>query len=138
MEENKRCPNCKKVLALDAFRHEKRKAQCKECRGSQICEHEKLRHRCKECKKSKHLEGTRCCPNCKNSLLPDAFRVVKNGQTWDNYGKGWHFDHKILFRYKESGYAPSLHEVGRRLHYTNTQPMWASENIAKGNRYVSE
>ena len=58
--------------------------------------------------------------------------------TWENYGKLWHIDHKKPQKYKEDGEPPSLEEVAQRLQYTNTQPMWASENMSKGNRHVSE
>ena len=50
----------------------------------------------------------------------------------ENYG-AWHIDHKIPLKYNK----PSLEEVVQRLHYTNTQPMWASENMSKGCRYIS-
>lgn len=59
------------------------------------------------------------------------------GMSWENYGK-WHIDHRIPIKYRKDGEAPPLEEVGRRLHYINTQPMWASENMSKSNRYVSE
>ena len=52
--------------------------------------------------------------------------------SWENYGKIWHIDHIIPISYKN----PSLDEVIQRLHYLNTQPLWASENISKGNRYI--
>ena len=52
--------------------------------------------------------------------------------SWENYGKG-HINHKIPLKYNK----PSLEEVVLRLHYTNTQPMWASENMSKGCRYIS-
>ena len=48
------------------------------------------------------------------------------GMSWENYGE-WHIDHKIPLKYNK----PSLEEVVQRLHYTNTQPMWASENMSK-------
>ena len=54
------------------------------------------------------------------------------GMSWENYGK-WHIDHRIPLKYNK----PSLEEVVKRLHYTNTHPMWASENISKGCRYIS-
>ena len=54
------------------------------------------------------------------------------GMSWENYGK-WHTDHKIPLKYKK----PSLEEVVQRLRYTNIQPMWASENMSKGCRYIS-
>ena len=55
------------------------------------------------------------------------------GITWDNYGEVWHIDHKIPLKYNN----PTLEEVCTRLHYSNTQPMPANENMSKGNRYIS-
>ncbi len=52
--------------------------------------------------------------------------------TWENYGKVWHVDHIIPLLYSE----PTMKEVEARLHYTNTQPMFAVENMSKGNRYI--
>ena len=60
----------------------------------------------------------------------------KESMSWDNYGN-WHIDHRVPLRYKLDEKTPTLEEVVQRLHYTNTQPLWAGENIAKGNRYVS-
>jgi len=56
--------------------------------------------------------------------------------TWENYGSEWHIDHIKPVKYLENGEAPAIEEVGKRLHWTNTQPLWANENIAKGNRFV--
>ena len=41
----------------------------------------------------------------------------------------------ITYPGKDGG-EPTLEEVAERLHWTNCQPMWASENIAKGNRFI--
>ena len=60
----------------------------------------------------------------------------KEGVSWDNYGD-WHIDNRVPLQYKLDGKTPTLEEVAQRLHYTNKQPLWASENIANGNRYVS-
>ena len=54
------------------------------------------------------------------------------GMSWKNYGE-WHIDHKIPLKYNK----PSLKEVAQRRHYTNTQLMWASENMSKSCRYIS-
>ena len=54
------------------------------------------------------------------------------GMLWENYGER-HIDHEIPLKYNK----PSLEEVVQRLHYTNTQPMWASENMSKDCRYIS-
>ena len=53
------------------------------------------------------------------------------GMSWENYGER-HIDHKTPLKYNKP-----LLEVVQRLHYTNTQPMWASENMSKGCRYIS-
>jgi len=55
----------------------------------------------------------------------------KPGMTWDNYGE-WHVDHIIplctITNLDDKEYVESL------LHYSNTQPMWAEDNISKGGR----
>ncbi len=51
------------------------------------------------------------------------------GMNWNNYGD-WHIDHIIPLKYD----SPSLDDIINRLHYSNTQPLWASDNIKKGNR----
>ena len=56
---------------------------------------------------------------------------LRDGMTWDNYGQ-WHIDHITPLKYG----APTLEDTIERLHYTNTQPLWASENCAKGNKYI--
>ena len=53
------------------------------------------------------------------------------GMTWDNMGE-WEIDHIIPIKYDN----PTEYEEIGRLHYSNTQPMWAAENHAKGNRFI--
>lgn len=60
----------------------------------------------------------------------------QDGMTWDNYGSGengdhkdcWHIDHIIPLsawdEYGEQNKSPN--------HYTNLQPLWATENLSKG------
>ena len=55
----------------------------------------------------------------------------KEGMTWENHGE-WHINHIIPIKYEN----PNLEDVITRLHWTNTQPLWADENMAKGNRFV--
>ncbi len=57
--------------------------------------------------------------------------IFLEGMTWDNYGQ-WHIDHIVPLLYE----SPSDEVYLQRLHYTNTQPMWAADNKSKGNRYV--
>tara|TARA_R100000008_G_scaffold27421_1_gene15201 strand:+ start:1050 stop:2237 length:1188 start_codon:yes stop_codon:yes gene_type:complete len=63
--------------------------------------------------------------------------LFKPGMSWDNYGSGengdhvgsWHIDHKIPIS-KFKGEHPN--------HYTNLQPLWAQENMSKGNKVLDK
>jgi predicted transcriptional regulator len=57
------------------------------------------------------------------------------GMSWDNYGK-WHIDHKIpisAFNYT----TPEDIDFKRCWALSNLQPMWAIENIKKGNKLTA-
>jgi len=56
----------------------------------------------------------------------------KEGMTWENHGQ-WHLDHK-----KPISWAKSEEEVYELNHYTNFQPLWASENLTKNNKWSDE
>lgn len=58
--------------------------------------------------------------------------LFQEGMSWKNYGK-WHLDHKTPI-----SWAKTEEEVYKLNHYTNFQPLWACDNISKGNRYKSE
>lgn len=77
----------------------------------------------------------------------DEFRrhielTFQPGMTWDNHGlhtvdgpRAWQVDHVIPIKYPgAAGGPPTIEEVGARLHWQNTQAMWAEDNMAKGNR----
>lgn len=50
-------------------------------------------------------------------------------QSWENYGKTWEIDHIIPLCS-----AKSEEELMTLFHYTNTRPLWSSENRSKGGR----
>jgi hypothetical protein len=50
----------------------------------------------------------------------------KKEMTWDNHGK-WHIDHIIPL-----ASANTEEELIKLFDYTNTQPLWAVENMRKG------
>jgi len=57
------------------------------------------------------------------------------GMSWDNYGKsGWHIDHiKPLSSFNLQDRV----QLQQAVHYTNLQPLWASDNLKKGAKYAT-
>lgn len=58
------------------------------------------------------------------------------GMSWENRGpNGWHIDHIIPY----NAFDLTKEEDRKKcLHYTNTQPLWAVENIKKGNKISNQ
>ena len=68
-----------------------------------------------------------CSPEQLKTHIESLFQ---EGMTWDNYGKkGWHVDHIRPV----SSFKPE--EWDQINHYTNLQPLWAEDNLLKGNKY---
>jgi len=57
-------------------------------------------------------------------------KLFKPRMTWKNHGK-WHIDH---IKPCSSFDLTKASEQRECFHYTNLQPLWASENLSKGNR----
>ena len=149
-EHNKQRSQCKDCVGGGICEHNKRRSICKDCGGSQICEHNKKRSACPVCDPLGHLAGVIRSPayialkndkemssteflGCNIEIFKEHIeQQFTEDMSWENYGE-WHIDHKIPLKYNK----PSLEEVVQRLHYTNTQPVWASENMSKGCRYIS-
>ena len=56
----------------------------------------------------------------------------QSGMTWENYGiKGWHIDH---VRPCASFDLTNPQEQKACFHYANLQPLWARDNLIKGNK----
>ena len=142
---------CKECNGSSICEHSNRRNLCKDCHGSFICEHSKERNTCNICDPAGYLSNI-CRSRIRNALKSnkelhsreyigcsiEVFKQhiesqFKQDMTWENYGSLWHIDHKIPLKYGN----PTIEEVISRLHYTNTQPMYASENLSKGNRYIS-
>jgi len=66
-------------------------------------------------------------------LMEHLEKQFKHGMTWKNYGlKGWHIDHiKPLAIFDLTDREQFLEAC----HYTNLQPLWWHENLAKGAKY---
>ena len=59
-------------------------------------------------------------------------KQFKEGMTWENYGQ-WHIDHIIPL---SSFNLLDEKEVKKAIHYSNLQPLWAIDNLKKGNRII--
>ena len=67
-------------------------------------------------------------------LMAHLESLFKEGMTWDNYGTYWHIDHirpKSWYVF-ESVEDPAFKECWA---LSNLQPLEATINLAKGNRY---
>ena len=76
------------------------------------------------------------CTKChKEKVLSEFYKDSgqKSGlrPSWDNYG-AWHIDHR---RPCASFDLSDLNEQRKCFHFSNLQPLWAIDNIHKGNKY---
>jgi hypothetical protein len=69
------------------------------------------------------FEMVGCLPQQLKIFLEQKFI---DGMSWDNQGK-WHIDHIIPLSSSKTE-----EELYKLCHFTNLQPMWASDNIKKG------
>ena len=94
----------------------------------------RLRNRLCDVFRGKYKSGSAvkdlgCTVNELKVYLESKFQT---GMSWDNYGYyGWHIDHiKPLASFDLSDRKQLLEAC----HYTNLQPLWAKDNISKGNK----
>jgi len=86
------------------------------------------RNRGKRARETKAILG--CSLSFVRAYLEARF---KPGMTWENYGTAWHVDHATPL-----ASAKSMNDVYRLCHYTNLQPLWAPENLAKRDRVARQ
>lgn len=67
-----------------------------------------------------------------NELQQHLEMQFKPGMSWDNKDL-WHIDHIIPLSHFDF---TNQDDIYWAFHYTNLQPLWAEENLSKGNRYV--
>jgi len=71
---------------------------------------------------------------CSIAFLKNHIEVqFKEGMDWNNHSlQGWHIDH---IRPLTSFNLSKKSEQFKACHYTNLQPLWAKDNLEKGNKY---
>jgi len=138
--------------------HKKQKNLCKDCGGSHTCEHNKFKFMCFICDPQSALftransrikdiltteqrngRTTAQLINCDKKIFFNHIEAqFKNGMSWDRIDD-IHIDHIVPLKYKGAdGGKPTLDEIIQRLDYRNCQPLWAHENIRKGNNLTVE
>jgi hypothetical protein len=70
---------------------------------------------------------------CKIDFLRNYIEsMFTDGMSWENHGiSGWHIDHIIPCA---SFDLTDIEQQKKCFHYTNLQPLWAAENLRKGDR----
>lgn len=85
-------------------------------------------------KNNKTFKWVGCSPKFLKKYLENKFYnnpITKEKMSWKNHTiNGWHVDHIIPL-----SSAKNIGDVERLSHYTNLQPMWAEENLSKGDKY---
>jgi len=140
--------------------HGRVRERCVDCGGSQTCEHNVWKRNCKVCDPQNylaHLLRTRVRSALKSSprklksrdkdsmldligcTVEECKKHIESqwqeGMIWDNHGSDegeWHIDHRMpcnLFDLNNEN------ERKKCFHYTNLQPLWATENLQAGGRF---
>lgn len=80
-------------------------------------------------KRSKTLKLLDCTVEFFKGYIEAQFQP---GMTWDNWTiDGWHLDHKKALNNFD---LTNEEELKQAMHYTNFQPLWAIDNIKKGDK----
>jgi hypothetical protein len=95
------------------------------------CQSTRVRHALKgNTKHHRSVEMLGCNAKELKNYLASKFT---DGMTWENYGRnGWHVDH---IRPCSSFDLSDPEQQKQCFHYTNLQPLWAKDNLHKGNKY---
>ena len=156
-EHKRERAKCKECGGASVCEHGRIRSTCIECGGGSVCEHKKLKRLCMTCDPNgalsqllrsrvrEALKG-RKVKSSTTELLGCSIKEFrrhlekqfKDGMSWDNHGKGpgkWNIDHD-----RPCASFNLLKEEHRRMcfHYTNQQPMWATENLSKNSKFDEE
>lgn len=134
------CRTCKKQMTMDwyarVYGNYGNYCKARMQRDPIFAAKEKIRHSIKSAiykSKNKKTLSTNKILGCSIEEFKLYLETqFQNGMTWENHGK-WHIDHKT-----PNSWATTEAEVIALNHYTNFQPLWAEDNIKKGNKYATK
>jgi len=124
-----RCRQCGHTIATGICEHNRRKRRCPTCKPSGYLYHitgVRTRSALKSNKHSKAIEYLGCTVQQFKEHIEKQF---VEGMNWCNI----QIDHCVPIMYNN----PSEDEIIKRLHFTNTQPLFERDNMSKGSRFVS-
>ena len=161
----KQRPQCKKCGGSSYCPCGKFRTLCAKCGGGGLCPCRKQKQHCTKCftlLALAQLTNHRCCVALKASRYNDFILHVghttadaeallgctlkhfqhhieaqfTDGMTWANHGNdGWHIDHIRPVCTFDLSEAAQRHAC---FHFSNTQPMWATENMKKSHKWRPE
>lgn len=145
---------CKECGGGGLCEHGVQSSLCVKCGGGSVCEHGRQKHHCMKCMPNTYYAclATHCihlalkrnqmtCPYDKVLGMPVGkyrtwveARWTNKDWSWANYGKDWVLDHiePLSLKADKDLKEPTLNDIVRRLHYSNTQPLGKTENNRKG------
>jgi hypothetical protein len=92
-----------------------------------------VRTRLRELIKNRSIQTSELTGCTGKELVGYLEAQFKPGMTWDNYGiDGWHIDH---IRPCASFDLTDPEQQKQCFHYTNLQPLWAADNLAKSDKW---
>ena len=143
---------CKECKGSSICQHNREKSKCKVCGGSQICEHNRIKSTCKDCSLETYLI------NLQRSSLRRLFEnsnIQKIKHTIEYLG----CDSEYFMDYMKCKMTPEMNfnnihidhikpvskfdldnhdEFLKCCHFTNMQPLMASDNLEKSNKWADE
>jgi len=151
-EHNKRKSTCKECGGSSICEHNRIKSTCKECGGSSICEHNRIKQSCKDCSLQTYLVNLQ-----RRSLrrLFDNSNIQKIKHTIEYLG----CDSEYFMDYMKCKMTPEMNfnnihidhikpvskfdldnhdEFLKCCHFTNMQPLLATDNLEKSNKWTAE
>ena len=141
--EIKECKVCNKLFLIRGLNSSKTYCD-KSCRDKNQCVKDfnsderlkkNLRSRLYDAVKGKVKQGSAVKDlGCSvQRLIKHLESKFQSGMNWENYGlRGWHIDHvKPLSKFN----LQNPEELLKAVHYSNLQPLWAKDNLSKGDKY---